>query len=294
MTTKAATRIGFYLLAAVLLAIQVPRTSLAEEAANQGGTVTSAPGSDSADHVNGTGDNGSAKTDTAKPDSTKPDSGKSEVISPAGGREAGGKPEGVHSNAAVNDGSHFGQARDPGPVDAHIAPPRRHNDNRFSARDPKSRFKIGSSPRLRSGTGHTVTGHVTRNSIGLAVPPQPNKLDRDSKPAGARRRSSGERARRECSGRQDGANCRAHDRGSSKCFRICCQRGGDWRKRKHSTQLWSREHRRTDQDSRRHQRLDDYPSHPLNQKLRDFPLISWPFGPGNYLCAQEYRLNNSR
>jgi hypothetical protein len=189
MTTKAATRIGFYLLAAVLLAIQVPRTSLAEEAANQGGTVTSAPGSDSADHVNGTGDNGSAKTDTAKPDSTKPDStkpdsGKSEVISPAGGREAGGKPEGVHSNAAVNDGSHFGQARDPGPVDAHIAPPRRHNDNRFSARDPKSRFKIGSSPRLRSGTGHTVTGHVTRNSIGLAVPPQPNKLDRDSKPAG--------------------------------------------------------------------------------------------------------------
>jgi hypothetical protein len=63
MTTKAATRIGFYVLAAVLLAVQVPRTSLAEEAANQGGTVTP-PGGDSADHANGTGDNGSAKTDT--------------------------------------------------------------------------------------------------------------------------------------------------------------------------------------------------------------------------------------
>jgi hypothetical protein len=186
MTTQATTRIGFYLLATALLAVQAPSTGLAEEAANQGGTVTSAPGSpgsDSADHANGTGDNGSAKTGTAKPDSPKSDSAKSEAISPAGGHEAGGKPDGVHSNAPVNDSSHFGQARDPGPVDARIAPPARHNDNRFSARDPKSRFKIGSSPRPRLGTGHTVTGPVTRNSIGLAVPPQPNKLDRDGKPA---------------------------------------------------------------------------------------------------------------
>jgi len=184
MTTKAITRIGFYVLAAVLLAVQASRMSLAGEAANQGGAVTSAPGSDSADHANRTGDNGSAKTDTAKPDSTKPDSGKSEANSPAGGHEAGGKPDGAHTNAAVNDSSHFGPARDPGPVDARIAPPTRHIDNRFPARDSKSRFKIvGLSPRLRSGTGHTATGHVTRNSIGLAVPPQPNKLDRDSKPA---------------------------------------------------------------------------------------------------------------
>jgi len=182
MTTTATTRIGFYVLAAVLIAVQAPRASLAEEAANQGGTVTSAPGSDSADHANGTGDNGSAKTDTARPDSVKPDSAKSEATSPAGGHEAGGKPDGVHTNGAVNDSSHFGPARDPGPVDAHIAPPARHNENRFSARDSKSRFEIGSSPRPRSGTGHTVTGPVTRNSIGLAVPPQPNKLDRDSKP----------------------------------------------------------------------------------------------------------------
>jgi hypothetical protein len=182
MTTKAATRIGFYVLATVLLVVQTPRTSLAEEAANQGGTVTP-PGGDSADHANETGNAGSAKTDTdpAKADSTKP--AKSEATSPVGGHEAGGKPDGVHTNAAVNDTSHSGQARDPGPVDAHIAPPARHTDNRFSARDPKSRFKIGSSPRPRSGTGHTVTGPVTRNSIGLAVPPQPNKLDRDSKPA---------------------------------------------------------------------------------------------------------------
>jgi hypothetical protein len=184
MTTKAITRIGFYVLATVLLAVQTPRTSLAEEAANQGGTVTSAPNSDSADHANGTGENGSAKTDTAKPDSTKPDSAKSEAISPAGGHEAGGKPDGVHTNAAVNDSSHFGPARDPGPVDARIAPPARHVDSRFPARDPKSRFKIvGSSPRPRSGIGHPATGHVTRNSIGLAVPPQPNKLDSDGKPA---------------------------------------------------------------------------------------------------------------
>jgi hypothetical protein len=183
MTTKAMARIGFYVLATVLVAVQAPRTSLAEEAANQGGAVTSAPGSDSADHANGTGDNGSAKIDTAKPDSTKPDPVKSEATSPAGGHEAGGKPYGVHTNAAVNDSSHFGQARDPGPVDAHIVPPTRHNDNRFSDRDPKSRFKIGSSPRPRSSTNHAVTGPVTRNSIGLAVPPQPNKLDRDSKPA---------------------------------------------------------------------------------------------------------------
>jgi hypothetical protein len=176
MTTQATTRIGFYLLATALLAVQAPSTGLAEEAANQGGTVT-APGSDSADHANGTGDNGSAKTDTAKPDSVK-----SEATAPAGGHEAGGKPDAVHTNAPLNDSSHFGQARDSGPVDAHIAPPARHNDNRFSARDPKSRFKIiGSGPRPRSGTGHTVTGPVTRNSIGLAV--QPNKLDRDSKPA---------------------------------------------------------------------------------------------------------------
>jgi hypothetical protein len=177
MTTKAITRIGFYVLATVLLAVQTPRTSLAEEAANQGGTVTSAPNSDSADHANGTGENGSAKTDTAKPDSAK-----SEAISPAGGHEAGGKPDGVHTNAAVNDSLHFGPARDPGPVDARIAPPARHIDNRFPARDSKSRFKIvGSSPRPR--TGHPAAGHVTRNSIGLAVPPQPNKLDRDGKPA---------------------------------------------------------------------------------------------------------------
>jgi hypothetical protein len=177
MTTKATPRIGFYVLAAVLLAVQAPRTSLAEEAANQGGTVTSAPGSDSADHANGAGDNGSAKTDTAKPDSVKPN-----ATSPAGGHEAGGKPDGVHTNGAVNDSSHFGSARDAGPVDAHIAPPARHNGNRFSARDPKSRFRIGSNPRPRSAPGHTVSGPVTRNSIGLAVPAQPNKLDRDSKP----------------------------------------------------------------------------------------------------------------
>jgi hypothetical protein len=184
MTTRATTRIGFYLLTTVLLAVQTPATSLAEEAANQSGAVTSAPGSDSADHPNGTGENGSAKTDTAKPDSTKPDSTKPEAIAPAGGHEAGGKPDGVHTNAAVNESSHFGPARDPGPVDARIAPPARHIDSRFPARDPKSRFKIvGSSPRPRSGTGHTATGHVTRNSIGLAVPPQPNKLDRDGKPA---------------------------------------------------------------------------------------------------------------
>ena len=183
MTTKATTRIGFYVLAAVLLAVQAPRSSLAEKAANQGGTVTSAPGGDSADHANGTGDNGSAKTDTAKPESTKPDSAKSEALSPAGGHEAGGKPDGAHTDGAVNDSSHFGPARDAGPVDAHIAPPARHNENRFAARNPKSRFKIGSSPRPRSGTGHTVTGPVTRDSIGLAVPPQPNKLGRDSKPA---------------------------------------------------------------------------------------------------------------
>jgi hypothetical protein len=181
MTAKAITRIGFCVLATVLLAVQTPRTSLAEEAANQGGTVTSAPNSDSADHAKGTGENGSAKTDTAKPDSTKPDSAKSEAISPAGGH-AGGKPDGVHTNAAVNDSSHLGPARDRGPVDARIPPPTRHIDNRFPARDSKSRFKIvGSSPRRR--TGHPATGHVTRNSIGLAVPPQPNKLDSDGKPA---------------------------------------------------------------------------------------------------------------
>jgi hypothetical protein len=187
MTTQATTRIGFYVLATVLLAVQAPRTSLAEEAANQGGTVTSAPGSDSANHANGTGDNGAAKTDAAKPDSPKPDSpkpdsAKSEATSPAGGHEAGGKPDAVHTNAAVDDNSHLGRTRDAGPVDAHIAPSMRHNDNRFSARDPKSRFKIiGSGP--RPATGHTATGHVTRNSIGLAVPAQPNKPDRDSKPA---------------------------------------------------------------------------------------------------------------
>src|SRR5580658_7546190 len=143
MTIQATTRIGFYLLATALLAVQAPSMGLAEEAANQGGTVTSAPGSpgsDSADHANGTRDNGSAKTDTAKPDSTKPDSGKLEA--PAGGHEAGGKPDGVHTNAAVNDSSHPEQARDSGPVDAHIAPPARHNDNRFSARGPKSGFRI--------------------------------------------------------------------------------------------------------------------------------------------------------
>ncbi len=187
MTTQATTRIGFYLLATALLAVQAPSMGLAEEAANQGGTVTSAPGSpgsDSADHANGTRDNGSAKTDTAKPDSTKPDSAKSDAALQAGGHEAGGKPDGVHTNAAVNDGSHPEQARDSGPVDARIAPPARHNDSRFSVRDPKSRFKIvGSGPRPRSATGHTPIGHVTRNSIGLAVPPQPNKPDRDSKPA---------------------------------------------------------------------------------------------------------------
>jgi hypothetical protein len=184
MTTQATTRIGFYLLATALLAVQAPSTGLAEEAANQGGTVTSAAGSagsNSADHANGTGDNGSAKTDTAKPDSTKPDSGKLEA--PASGHEAGGKPDGVHTNAAVNDSSHSEQTRDSGPIDARVAPPARHNDNRFSVRGPKSGFRIGSNPRPRSGTGHTVTGPVTRNSIGLAVPPQPTKLDRDSKPA---------------------------------------------------------------------------------------------------------------
>jgi hypothetical protein len=180
MTTQASPRIGLYLLAMVLLAVQAPCTSLAEEAANQGGTVTSAPGSDSANHANGTGDNGSAKTDAAKPNS-KPDSGKLEA--PAGGHEAGGKPDGVHTNAAVNDRSHSGQARDPGPVDAHIAPPAHHNDNRFSARGPKNGFRIGSNRRPRSGIGHTVARPVTRNSIGLAVPTQPNKPDRDSKPA---------------------------------------------------------------------------------------------------------------
>jgi len=179
MTTQASTRIGLYLLATVLLSVQAPCTSLAEEAANQGGTVTSAPGSDFANHANGTGDNGSAKTDAAKPDSAK-----SEAISPAGGHEAGGKPDAVHTNAAVDDNSHLGRTRDVGPVDAHIAPSARHNDNRFSARDPKSRFKIiGSGPRPRPSTSHTATRHVTRNSIGLAVPAQPNKPDRDSKPA---------------------------------------------------------------------------------------------------------------
>jgi hypothetical protein len=167
-----------------------------------------------------------------KPDSTKPDSAKSEATSPAGGHEAGGKPDGVHTNAAVNDTSHFGQARDPGPVDAHIAPPARHNDNRFSARDPKSRFKIGSSPRPRSGTGHTVTG---LSPVIPSVSPCPRNQTNWIAIASLRprRRSSGERAKCECSGSQDGADCRAHDRGSSECFCICCQRGGDWRKRKH-------------------------------------------------------------
>jgi hypothetical protein len=181
--TKAIARISFCVLATVLLAVQTSGTSLAEEAANQGGTVTFAPGSDSADRANGTGDNGSAKTDTAKPDSAKPESVKPDATLPAGGHEVGGKSEGVHTNSAVNDSSHFGPARDPGPVDARISPPARHTDNHFPARDPKSRFKIGSNPRPRSGTGHTLARPVTRNSIGLAVPPQSNKLDRDGKPA---------------------------------------------------------------------------------------------------------------
>jgi hypothetical protein len=180
MTRQATTRIGFYLLATFLFALQIPRMSLAQEATNQAGAVT-APGADFADHANGTGNNGRGKVDPPKPESVKSEPTKPEATSSGGGHEAGGKPEGTHTNAPANDGPHFGQARDPGPIDTHVAPPSRHNDNRFSVRDSRGRFKIGSSSRPRPVTGHAVTGPVTRNSIGLAVPPQPNKLDRDSK-----------------------------------------------------------------------------------------------------------------
>jgi hypothetical protein len=181
MTAKAITRIGFYLLVGSLLAAEAPRASLAEDAASQSGTTTPVPGNDSADHAAGTGDTVSKKTDggSAKPESAKPD-----VTSPVGGQETGGKSEGAHVNVPVNDSSRAGQAHNSGAVDTHIAPPSRHNDNRLSAVNPRSKFKVvGAGSRLRSTVGHLNTGHVTRNSIGLAVPSQPGKLDRDSKPA---------------------------------------------------------------------------------------------------------------
>jgi hypothetical protein len=191
MTRGAIIRIG-YLLAMFLLAAQMPRVSLAEEGANQGGAAA-APGNDSPDHATGVGipapsnapagratgagDNGGTKAEEV---SSKP-----QVVSPANGRETGGTPNGVHTGAAANDSSHSVQAHDAGPIDVHVAPPTRSNVNRVLAQDPKSRFKIvGSNPRPRWATGHVIAGRVvSRNSIGLVVPPQPGKLDRENKPA---------------------------------------------------------------------------------------------------------------
>lgn len=191
MTRRAITRIGC-LLAMFLLAAQMPRVSLAEEGANQGGEAaasgnhspdhatgvgTPAPSNASAGHATGAGENGGTKTEAV---SSKP-----QVVSPVNGRETGGTPNGVHTGAAGNDSSHSVKAHDAGPIDVHIAPPIRSNVNRFLAQDPKSRFKIvGSNPRPRWATGHVIAGRVvTRNSIGLAVPLQSGKLDRENKPA---------------------------------------------------------------------------------------------------------------
>jgi hypothetical protein len=199
MTRQAITRVGFYLLAATLFAVQMPHVSLAQKAASGGGGTsasggdsadhatgqgtsaqspsTSARSNDSAGHTTGAGDNGSAKSDIvpAKPGGAPQ----------AGGHETSGTPNGMHAGATSVDSSHAGQAHDAtAPIDAHIAPPTRLNENRFSARDSRSKFKIiGSSPRPRSVTGRTTPNGVTRNSIGLAVPSQPDKLDHDNKPA---------------------------------------------------------------------------------------------------------------
>jgi hypothetical protein len=174
MTRRVITRIGC-LLAMFLLAAQMPSVSLAEEGANQDGAAA-APGNDSAGHATGVGDNGCTKTEAV---SSKP-----HVGSTANGRETGGTPNGVHTGAAGSDSSHSVQAHEAEPIDVHIVPPIRSNVNRFSV-DPKSRFKIvGSNPRPPWATGHVIAGRVvTRNSIGLALPPQSSKLDRENKPA---------------------------------------------------------------------------------------------------------------
>ena len=192
MTGQATTRIGFYLLATILITVQMPRVSLAEEAANQAGAATAsggdsadhvttgagtpAPSSDSAGHATGAGDNGSAKTDAV--------SSKSQVGSPANGHEPGGLANGARNSTTNTDNSHAGQAHDAGPIDEHIAPPTRPSVNRFLARDPKIRFRIvAPGPRPRSAPKPINVGHVTRNSIGLIVPSQSGKPDRDSKSA---------------------------------------------------------------------------------------------------------------
>jgi hypothetical protein len=182
MKREAITRIGC-LLATLLLAAQMPCVSLAEEGANQGGAAV-APSNDAPDHATGAGDSVGTKTDAV--------SAKPQVVSPASGHEMGGTPDGLHAGAAGNDSLRSVQAHDAGPIDTHIAPPIRSNVNRFLVQDPKSRFKVvGSNPRPRWATGHVVAGHViagrviTRNSIGLAVPLQSGKLNRENKPVAA-------------------------------------------------------------------------------------------------------------
>jgi hypothetical protein len=151
------------------------RVGLAEEASSQGGAVTPAQGNDSPDHAPGTGDHGSAKTDNV--------SAKPEVPPPDGGHNTGVTAGGAHSGV-VNDRARSGQTRDPGPIDTHLASPLRYKESRHSARDSRSTFKIvGSGRRSEPSAGHTTAGRVIRNSIGLAVPLQSGKPERDNKPA---------------------------------------------------------------------------------------------------------------
>jgi hypothetical protein len=188
MRAKAASATNLYLFAAILLAIsvQMPRVSLAEDAGNQGGAVTPTPSGDAADHATEPGDSGSTKINTLP---TKSDSAKPDAPSMSSGHEVGGSSSGAHAGATVNENSHSApshdaapiDARNSAPIDARIAPPARHKDNRFSARGAKNGFKIVGSSSRRTAPGH-MTNHVTRNSIGLAIPSQP-KPDHDNKPA---------------------------------------------------------------------------------------------------------------